>query len=296
MKQNLFILTLLSCLFLLPQSCLTQPDETAQWKLGWRMVASYLDEDLEQANQQFDSLLAQPLNLSPVFWENGLEVKQALGLESEVTALLAKVNSPTLQALCRKANFQGYSACRTVEPEKVGNPDLQLALIRMYLDDQAARGSIDQEIVVRYQIDPKSISEDGAVGIDERNRNRLKEIIAEFGFPSRALVGQDAMVGVFFIIQHADGDPDWQRAQLPYIEEAVQRGDLQGQSYAYLYDRIQVKRGNPQRYGTQFAKVDPIHKIAELAPVENPETLDQRRRAFGMMPIAMYKEFVFKAY
>ena len=296
MKQNLFTLTLLSCLFLLPQSCLTQPDETAQWELGWRMIASYLNEDLEQANLQFDSLLAQTLSLSPVFWENGLEMKQALGLELEVAALLGKVDSPSLQALCRKENFQGYSACTDVEPETVRNPDLQLALIRMYLDDQAARGSIDEEIVARYQIDPNSITEDGAVGIDERNRNRLKEIIAEFGFPSRALVGQDAMVGVFFIIQHADGDPDWQRAQLPYIEEAVERGDLQGQSYAYLYDRIQVKMGKLQRYGTQFAKVDPLTKTVELAPIEDPGGLDQRRMEFGMMPIAMYKEFVFQAY
>ncbi len=63
---------------------------------------------------------------------------------------------------------------------------------------------------------------------------------------------------------------------------------MDSHNFAYLYDRILVSEGQKQRYGTQFAKVDPISKTVELAPTEAPETLDDRRRAIGMMPIAMY--------
>ena len=102
------------------------------------------------------------------------------------------------------------------------------------------------------------------------------------------------MFGVFLMIQHADGDQEWQRSQLEKIEEAVEKGDLEGQSYAYLYDRIKIHRGEKQRYGTQFAKVDPVNKTVELAETEDIENLDKRRRAMGLMPIEMYKRFMFK--
>ncbi len=48
---------------------------------------------------------------------------------------------------------------------------------------------------------------------------------------------------MFFIIQHSDGDKEWQKSQLPNIERAVENGDLEGQKYAYLYDRIKINSG-----------------------------------------------------
>ena len=132
------------------------------------------------------------------------------------------------------------------------------------------------------------------MNVDEKNRNRLKEIIAEFGFPGKKMVGKEAMQGIFLIIQHSDGDKEWQKSQLKNIEEAVKNGDMDGQSYAYLYDRIKLNGGEKQLYGTQFVKVDPINKIVELADTEHPENLDKRRMEVGMMPIEMYKRFMLR--
>jgi hypothetical protein len=80
----------------------------------------------------------------------------------------------------------------------------------------------------------------------------------------------------------------------PNIEKAVKKGDMDGQSYAYLYDRIQINSGERQLYGTQFAKVDSSNKTVELAETEDLENLDRRRMEVGMMPIEMYKEFMLK--
>ncbi|MFT6416991.1 MAG: hypothetical protein ACJARZ_002343 [Dokdonia sp.] len=66
---------------------------------------------------------------------------------------------------------------------------------------------------------------------------------------------------------------------------------MDGQSYAYLSDRIRINNGDKQRYGTQFPKVDLIHKKVELADTEH---LDRHRREIGMMPIGMYKKFMLK--
>ncbi len=130
--------------------------------------------------------------------------------------------------------------------------------------------------------------------VDERNRNRLKEIFEEHGFPTKKLVGKEAMRGIFLMVQHSDGDKEWQKSQLVNIEKAVKNGDLDGQSYAYLYDRIKINNGEKQLYGSQFSNVDPINKTVELADTEDMKNLEKQRMEIGMMPIEMYKTFMLK--
>ena len=96
------------------------------------------------------------------------------------------------------------------------------------------------------------------------------------------------MQSVFFIAQHADMDREWQTAQLPRLEAAVARGDLDAPSYAYLFDRVRTGAGESQRYGTQFRRVDVEAGVAELYPVEDSLNLDARRMEVGMMPSEMY--------
>jgi hypothetical protein len=54
---------------------------------------------------------------------------------------------------------------------------------------------------------------------------------------------------------------------------------------AYLDDRIRVREGLPQRYGTQLQK---RADGWEPLPVEDPEALDARRQAVGLEPITEY--------
>src|SRR5690606_18085010 len=118
--------------------------------------------------------------------------------------------------------------------------------------------------------------------------------IEDYGFPTKGMVGKDAMHGIFLIIQHADGDKEWQKSQLVNIEQAVKNGDMDGESYAYLYDRIKINGGEKQRFGTQFSNLDPLSKTLVLAETENMDDLDVRRMKVGMMPIDMYKELLLK--
>jgi hypothetical protein len=168
-------------------------------------------------------------------------------------------------------------------------------MLQMYVVDQAVRGNLLEELIAQYELDTTGLSQTSPTVADAQHRDRLREIFAEYGFPNREMIGRRAMRGVFLIIQHADGDPDWQSEQLPAIERAVRNGDLDGQQFAYLYDRIQVNAGEPQRYGTQFIRVDAENRTLELATVAAPAYLDERRREIGLMPIEMYKRFMLRS-
>lgn len=297
MKVHLVVLALFgsSVMAFCQNAADPQLSDTEAWKLGWRMVESSVEENFKLAELQFDSLLNLAGGIENKFLKVGLETKSKLDKNDEAIEILNAQNEEVLWEICTSQILGRMSPCAGFAEEKVGNKPLQTELIRMYVNDQAARGNIMDDIIAKYNIDTSQITQNGAVGVDEQNRSRLKEIIGQYGFPTRKLVGKDAMFGIFLMIQHADGDKEWQRSQLRDIEAAVKNGDIDAQSYAYLYDRIKVNSGEKQLYGTQFAKVDPVNRVVELAGTEDMENLDKRRRELGMMPIGMYKRFVFDA-
>ena len=294
-KENNMTRLFLPLAVLLCISCQsTEKDrEQAIWEMGWRMIEASWEQDLARAEATFDSLrtLTEVENLDPQFISVGLLMKYLQGKQGEVNELLRSVGEEQRIRLCEGEVLSGYKACAGVAaPPEPTHPELRKRLIKLYVDDQYTRGNRLDDLMRAYQIPIDSVSKVSGVQVDANNREALKAIIAEYGFPTAKMVGSEAMKGVFFIIQHADRDPEWQRDQLPHIKEAVDRGDLDASDYAYLYDRIQVNAGNPQRYGSQFRKVDKEAGIAELAEVENPDQLDRRRMEMGMMPIRLYRE------
>lgn len=297
-KMKKQLLSLLAILIIVTTSCdqyeSEQMTDEEIWRLGWRMIASSMEENYELTNLQFDSLRNCVETIDRKYLITGLEVKNKLGRTNEIATIINSQPKKMLQEICSKGFLSSYNACGEYSIERVDNKELQIELIKMYVNDQAARGDLMEDIISRYGVDSMDITQDGAVIVDERNRNRLKEIFRDHGFPTRDAVGRDAMEGIFLMVQHSDGDKKWQKSQLSNIEKAVKSGDMDGQSYAYLYDRIRINSGERQLYGTQFGNVDPINKIVELAETEDLENLDMRRMEIGMMPIEMYKEFMLK--
>ncbi|CAN5366689.1 hypothetical protein BH09BAC3_BH09BAC3_33450 [soil metagenome] len=273
--------------------------EIEKWKLGWRLINSSLDKNYQLGEQQFDSILKMNGFIETRFIITGLEILSELGKKEKIIGILSKQEQSSLEDICNRELFtkklRGIQICTSfVKDEDVKNTPLQLELIKMYLNDQSVRGNILREIITKYNLNDYELTKMDGVSLDRMNRDRLNQIIIEFGFPTRQLVGRDAMHGVFLMIQHSDGNKEWQKEQLPNIERAVKQGDLDGQSYAYLYDRIKINGGEKQLYGTQFKNVDPINRKVELADVEDLDNLDKRRMEFGMMPVQMYKQFMLR--
>jgi hypothetical protein len=87
-------------------------------------------------------------------------------------------------------------------------------------------------------------------------------------------------------VQHS-GDVAFQKAVLDKMTPLLGSDELDGQSYALLYDRIAVHDGRPQRYATQDAACQNGHH-AVPRNIEDAGNLDRRRAEMGMGPIADY--------
>lgn len=80
---------------------------------------------------------------------------------------------------------------------------------------------------------------------------------------------------------------------LGLLEAAVEAGEAEAKDLAYLFDRVRVAEGQPQRYGTQFTITN---GQLEPAPLEDPANVDERRASVGLMPLAEYVELTRKMY
>jgi Family of unknown function (DUF6624) len=119
--------------------------------------------------------------------------------------------------------------------------------------------------------------------VHSRNAARLREIIAQYGWPTRMLVGVDGEDAAWLVLQHAIGDPDLQRRGVVLLEQAVAQSEAPAWQLAYLTDRIAFFEGRPQRYGTQFDYDEQGYLV--VYAVEDPERVDQLRRSVGLAPL-----------
>jgi hypothetical protein len=159
------------------------------------------------------------------------------------------------------------------EPALLGDPGLRRELLQLAAQDQAAR---------RAWLDDPHANEIALRDTDARCSARLRAIVTARGWPGRSLVGGDGATAAWLLAQHADADRPLQRLCLAALERAVHTGEADPEDLAFLTDRVAVAEGRPQRYGTQF------NDRREPEPIEDPETVDDRRRAIGLSPLAEY--------
>jgi hypothetical protein len=113
----------------------------------------------------------------------------------------------------------------------------------------------------------------------------LREVIAEHGWPGRALVGARAAGAAARLVQHARRDPAFQRRCLRLLRRAAERGDAPWHQVAFLTDALRVATGRRQVYGTKFHRRDGA--LVPL-PIERAAGVDRRRAEVGLPPLAVY--------
>ncbi len=122
---------------------------------------------------------------------------------------------------------------------------------------------------------------------DEARTERLREILAEHGWPGFDLVGDDGEDAAWTIAQHSDLDPDFQRCALALLEIAVADGQGSPGNLAYLSDRVAVAAGEPQTYGTQVG-CGPSGRPKPATPLAEPDRIDELRAEADLPPYADY--------
>ena len=120
---------------------------------------------------------------------------------------------------------------------------------------------------------------------DSVNMARLEEIIAQHGWPGVSLVGKRAALAAFLILQHAQLPQ--QEKYLPLVKAAADKGDVERAHLAMLEDRVLMRQGKSQIYGTQLWN-DPSTGELDLYPIEDTVNLDARRAEVGLPPLKEY--------
>ncbi len=194
-----------------------------------------------------------------------------------------------------KTVFLSVLLVLTAVPGKAQNHDtlavaaLRAELEQMHETDQGHRAQVDSLTQI-HGSDSEEVRMlwEKQTAIDEKNIARLQEIIAEYGWPGKSLVGRKAASAAFLVLQHAGYD--YQKQYLPLVRGAFLDGELDGQYLALLEDRVLMREGKKQIYGTQLTRNQETDQL-ELYPIEDEINVDQRREEMGMIPLVEYLNF-----
>ncbi|MTB49862.1 DUF6624 domain-containing protein [Lewinella sp. W8] len=124
------------------------------------------------------------------------------------------------------------------------------------------------------------------IPIDKANTARITEIIDEMGYPGKSMVG-DQSGTAFLVIQHADLAV--QEKYLDIITAAADQGEVAWRSVALLVDRVRMRQGKSQLYGSQVSR-DPETGESFFARIEQPHQIDSVRATVGLGPIQEYAD------
>jgi len=113
---------------------------------------------------------------------------------------------------------------------------------------------------------------------DQAHLEALKKLIGADKWVKQSEVGERAASGTFFIIQHSM-DINLLESCLPLLKDCCLEGEAPWKYYAMMYDRLQVNKDLPQRYGTQYKVVGDQQ---ELFPLENKTRVNEWRNEIGL--------------
>jgi len=165
---------------------------------------------------------------------------------------------------------------------------LQKELLAILEEDQKYRGQLNL-LHKEFGRNSKEVQDFWQVinQKDAENLQKVKQIIKQYGWVGADKVGAKASEALFLVVQHADLAT--QQTYLPVMRVAVQEKKAQPDSLALLEDRVAMRSGKKQIYGSQI-NVDKAG-VARIFPIEDPENVDQRRASMGLSPLADYVKY-----
>lgn len=119
--------------------------------------------------------------------------------------------------------------------------------------------------------------------VDSLNTSRISAILDSAGWLGPDDVGVKASRAIWLVLQHAPLPV--QERYLPEMRLAVEEGKAGRADLAYLEDRINMRKGLPQVYGSQVEMKD---GKAWLAPIADESRVNELRRSVGLGPLEDY--------
>lgn len=120
---------------------------------------------------------------------------------------------------------------------------------------------------------------------DSLNLIKIEKILNERGWLGEDIIGDRGNTTLFLVIQHSDLKT--QLKYLPMMRDAVKKGNAYASTLALLEDRIALRQGKPQIYGSQIARNPETGKYY-VSPLIEPEKVNERRAEVGLGSIEDY--------
>ncbi|WP_308375579.1 DUF6624 domain-containing protein [Microbulbifer sp. RZ01] len=153
-----------------------------------------------------------------------------------------------------------------VESTDMSHPELRVELKSMWVKDQDLVGTEKQKSII------------------DSNSERLKDIVNEYGWPTKSMVGEDGSWFAWAIAQHSF-DGEFQRTCLDLMKPLLSVQEINSELYAELHDRISRNANEEQTYGMAIIWIDG-KKV--FHPISNIESVDQRRQSIGLPPLKVW--------
>jgi tetratricopeptide (TPR) repeat protein len=175
--------------------------------------------------------------------------------------------------------------------ETIIHEELRMELLRRKETDQMYRKAalislwkVQKDSLVRLQEQ-----------IDKDNQRFLDSIIGIYGWPDNSLVGKDGAIAAWLIAQHADTDPEFQEKCLKLMKRAFSKNEIDKQNYAYLVDRVMLKKYGFQLFGSQV--FEPIKGTFQERPLFDKQIIETLRKYFDMkISLNAYLQFMQNRY
>lgn len=165
--------------------------------------------------------------------------------------------------------------------------DAQRSFARPALREELAqRVDEEQRLRRRYVENGYGSADQRAVAqVDAANLAWLLGVLKSGEFPTAADIGEVGLHHLWLLVHHADSYPRFQLAVWNKFEERWRAGEFPADDLARLADRILVKQGKPQRFGTQrdWASAD-----LSGQQIPNLDDIERHRAELGIMPLADY--------
>lgn len=156
----------------------------------------------------------------------------------------------------------------------------------IYEEDQKYRLQIEQ-IEKKYGWESDEMKAQWRIITEKDSVNliRIKDILDHRGWLGADIIGNQGNITLFLVIQHSDLET--QQKYLPLMREAVKKGNAQASSLALLEDRVALRKGGKQIYGSQVGR-DQVTGEYYVLPLIDPDNVDERRREVGLGTIQDY--------
>lgn len=156
----------------------------------------------------------------------------------------------------------------------------------IYKEDQGLRRQI-RKVEEKYGRDSdemkthwKTISKKDSI-----NLIKIQKILDKRGWLGQDIIGGQGNMTLFLVIQHSP--IEIQKKYLPMMREAVNKNNARPSNLALLEDRVALRTGKRQIYGSQIGRNQETGEFY-VSPIENPEKVDERRAEVGLGTLQEY--------